>query len=440
MIKRAVLVVCGALTVGLALFGQQLGLAFGVQPFSVGQIIFMLLGMLLILIGVTNEERTAARLTKLSVFISKTLMATVVTILAMEIISIICLNTLTWKTSRADHDHALELWDNPYYATVDWGQAFWKEGRLVNTIYASYLGWNNAPIQGQYINVDANGIRKTPGAQCQDDSYTVFVLGGSTVYGVGSPDWGTIPAYLQTLLTAHINKPVCVVNLGGLNFVSTQEVVSLTLQLQQGHIPNLVIFYDGPNDVYSAYQSGQAGQQMNFGMAQTSFAAISPDPFINWLSQWNTYRLLRLLILTSPDKQPQSVTYQTIGVDRNKLADEIMQTYAGNRQLVDHLASSYNFQTAFFWQPVITETEKPMIGEERKMILEVDPAERDLYAATDQRAEQDYSQTGHFYSLVHVLDNTNMALWIDTAHIVPEGNSVIAQAIANILLEDVIKS
>lgn len=45
--------------------------------------------------------------------------------------------------------------------------------------------------------------------------------------------------------------------------MSTQVVIALLLQLQKGQIPDLVIFYDGVNDMYSAYQQKVAGLPEN---------------------------------------------------------------------------------------------------------------------------------------------------------------------------------
>ena len=72
---------------------------------------------------------------------------------------------------------------------------------------------------------------------------------------VGAPDWGTIPAYLQTLLEQKIETPLCIVNYGEWGYVVTQNMILLTLELRDGNVPDLVIFYDGINDVFATYQA-----------------------------------------------------------------------------------------------------------------------------------------------------------------------------------------
>ena len=96
------------------------------------------------------------------------------------------------------------------------------------------------------------------GAVCGPTSFKLSVLGGSTVWGTGSADWNTLPAHLQTELQRVSARPVCVVNFGESAYVLTQSVLQLLLQLQAGNVPDLVIWYEGYNDAYSAYQKGWA--------------------------------------------------------------------------------------------------------------------------------------------------------------------------------------
>ena len=83
------------------------------------------------------------------------------------------------------------------------------------------------------------------------------------MWGYGSPDWGTIPAYLQARLNEE-DSNACVVNLADVAYNSTQEVIQLLLELQSGNVPDMVIFYDGVNDISSARITGEATQHLYF--------------------------------------------------------------------------------------------------------------------------------------------------------------------------------
>jgi hypothetical protein len=114
-----------------------------------------------------------------------------------------------------------------YYVSQAWAKQYWKEFSLSGAeLYRDYVIWRRAPFKGQFININRDGIRVTPGADCSAHSYEVFSFGGSTMWGTGSPDWGTIPAYLRADFTALRDGPICVMNFGESAFVSTQALFS----------------------------------------------------------------------------------------------------------------------------------------------------------------------------------------------------------------------
>jgi lysophospholipase L1-like esterase len=137
--------------------------------------------------------------------------------------------------------------------------------------YHAFVLFRRGPLQGETINIDQEGIRFTPGADCGPHAFKVFAFGGSTMWGTGAPDWSTIPSYLQMGMNKLKNGPICVVNFGESAYVSTQSVIELMLQLQAGNIPDVTLFLDGVNDIYAAYQSGRAGLHQNFAQVADQF-------------------------------------------------------------------------------------------------------------------------------------------------------------------------
>ncbi|MBC8457124.1 MAG: hypothetical protein H8D67_03910, partial [Deltaproteobacteria bacterium] len=58
-----------------------------------------------------------------------------------------------------------------------------------------------------------------------------------------------------------------------------QEVIDLFLQLQKGNIPNIVIFYDGINDTFSAFQNGISGIPQNEWNRKKEFNLLKPSRY-----------------------------------------------------------------------------------------------------------------------------------------------------------------
>jgi hypothetical protein len=161
----------------------------------------------------------------------------------------------------------------PYYAEQDWSSRYWPEHQLaLKKNYHPYVIWRSPAFTGVMLNIDQDGVRKTPGSECRpSDAYKVFVFGGSAMWGWGVPDWGTIPAYLQTELQATHDEPVCVVNFGENAYVSTQSLIQLQLLLESGNVPDVIIFYDGVNEVLAASQTGQPILHQNFAEITSLF-------------------------------------------------------------------------------------------------------------------------------------------------------------------------
>jgi len=338
-----------------------------------------------------------------------------------------------------------------YYLSQDWAERYWYEFRLSRTQrYYPYLGWRRAPFHGQTIKIDQNGIRLTPGADCSAKSFKVFTFGESTMWGTGSPDWGTIPANLQKGLEKIIRGPVCVVNFGETGYVSTQDVIMLLLQLRSGNVPDLVLFYNIGGDIPAAYQSGRAGVHANLDEIAARFERRLEPSFVDRLRSTYSYLLIDKLMgkLTIVNPQQEEPTPSKLasamevslegargGIDVAKLSDSIVQDYWGNYKIVSALAQKYGFKYFFFAPPLVTLGNKPLTPEEQEMKDEAvtDPVFKKFYTAIYQTIERESSKYPNFYSMVHVFDNCESLIFIDAGHVTPIGNQLIAKRMLDII-------
>ena len=61
-----------------------------------------------------------------------------------------------------------------YYASQDWAERYWYEFRLSRKQkYYPYVGWRRAPFKGHTIEIDQQGVRVTPDADCRANSFKV---------------------------------------------------------------------------------------------------------------------------------------------------------------------------------------------------------------------------------------------------------------------------
>jgi len=332
-----------------------------------------------------------------------------------------------------------------YYASQDWSERYWHEFRLARRHrYYPYVGWRRAPVEGKTISIDQNGIRLTPGANCGAESFKVFAFGGSTMWGTGAPNWGTIPAYLQAGLNARIDRPVCVVNFGETAYVSTQGVITLMLQLKSENVPDLVIFYEGNADVAVAYGTGLSGIHANLDQiaAKLEGRSASQDhfPIVEWLMSSYSFSLVQNFIakITSPvhtavASAEQKRDYETMGIDVATLRDSVVQSYLGNYEIVSALAKKYGFNYFFFWQPVLVLGDKPLTAEEQEMKHRIEPARIKLFELVNRAIEAKASKDSRLHSMAHIFDGINSLLYIDAGHVTPVGNQLIAEKMIDIM-------
>ena len=122
----------------------------------------------------------------------------------------------------------------PAYSGVDYEPAdYWREFRRAKRErYHPYIVWRQQAFAGDLINVDETGHRRTVGNTGSVDSLDVWLLGGSTMWGMGAPDAQTVPSHVARRLNQTLNIDARVTNLGEIGYVSTQELTLLIRKLQ----------------------------------------------------------------------------------------------------------------------------------------------------------------------------------------------------------------
>jgi hypothetical protein len=232
---------------------------------------------------------------------------------------------------------------------------------------------------------------------------------------------------LQPGLQTIRGEPVCIINYAQPGYVSTQSVVTLLTELYEGNIPDLVIFYDGINDVFGAYRSGQVGAHLT---AEEVARQFNGNHLVKYVENLAAFKLLQRLT-----SNPQLITYETKNIPAAALADAVVKAYFGNYKMVEALAQYYQFDYLFFFQPALPLGKKPLTPLEQMISDEIDPALVSLYRETYQRAGREGAHYQHFYDISDVLDDQTTLLWFDAYHIIPEGNQRVAQRMLEIISE-----
>ena len=141
---------------------------------------------------------------------------------------------------------------NPNYTDKDRAAAIFNEFDELPTEYRAFVGWSRTPYQGRTVTVDASGdrVHERRDTSVAEPKAARF-FGGSTMWGTGSDDDHTIPALFEAM-----NPDYRAYNHGETGFTSRQNLARLINLLNQDARWDLVVFYDGGNDVFALCRAG----------------------------------------------------------------------------------------------------------------------------------------------------------------------------------------
>lgn len=316
-----------------------------------------------------------------------------------------------------------------YFDDEPWGREVWTSlnAILEQRVYEPYVLWGGVPYRSPLTNVSVSGERSTPGSECGDGAYRVFVFGGSTVWGYAVPDTSTIPAYLRARLAAERpDRPVCVVNLGQLAYVSTQSLVAYLARLQQGDRPDLAVFYEGYNDLFMARYTG-VGAHFYMDELQRRIEGTSASLAAESLGRLG---LVRLAAQARAAPSPGGPSPEFLEPS-DTLARAATDHYLANVEIVDAVSERFGVPVHFFWQPIITVGDKPMTDEERRIRAFTSDAVAGFEREAAERVAAASGGMANVHFLGNVFDTVDDFVWIDAVHLTETGNRLIADAIVD---------
>lgn len=312
------------------------------------------------------------------------------------------------------------------YADADWAGEYFEEfARSYRTEYESYTEHRRRPnFRGKYINLDERARRRTVPdcSRSEPGDLQVFFLGGSAVWGTGARDEATLPSLLARRL-CDAGVPARVTNFGESGYTNTQELIRLVLELRSGNLPDVAIFYDGVNDVYSSYQNGAAGLPQNVAGRRLRYGTPgqrTPN-LIEASSSWRLATRLgsriRYLAGGRGEIEPEpELDWKRIDADTLRVLEE-------NLRMIRALGREYGFHSLAYWQPVLYT--KDRWSEDESTRIDRDEAFGERYRSVTALVRGSES----IRDLSDALDAYERSVFIDEFHISEEANEVIAAVV-----------
>lgn len=308
--------------------------------------------------------------------------------------------------------------DSAALADADWKDAAGPEFAAASggQTYTSYVGNSLRDFEGRYVNVRDRQRRsyrpaETPDAQTLD----VWFFGGSTMFGFSAQrDLHTIPSEVVRLaeddgVTVHAH------NFGAPGYVNMQETVLAAQLLAAGGRPDLIVFYDGINDMALEFQQAYGG------------IGVPGDP-----SDLTAFSYRRLLAgqLTGSDQPPAPITpVPDLGRPprANAVIDALVDAYGRGVELATALGDHYGIPVLHFWQPDLFNKVELVAGEEE--VVERLGMDAFRYEAVARIARAIVPRLpGAAIDLSHAYDGIDEPVLTDQVHTNELGARLVAEA------------
>ena len=297
---------------------------------------------------------------------------------------------------------------------------------IVPNQHFTTININNEGFRGAEINVS-----KT------NNDYRIIMIGGSTVFGAGlSNDNQTIPYELNKKFGEKYNN-VEVINAGISSITSFEELYHFKEKLI--HLePNLVIIYDGANDV--SYKRTSDPEILN-----TDKDKLQIKDFQRYLrSPVVMYRYVLLPISYSLptnilDTVDVSVTNNSSIYNSSNLPQLITTIWYDRMNEFCQISNEKQIKSIVIIQPTLDHGKKPLSDYEYSIYTE-NIFNKKTFNMLIQKSENLTNCSG-VYDFTNVFENTNSGVYVDSVHLNNLGNKIIAnniyEKIIPIVLEDI---
>jgi hypothetical protein len=296
------------------------------------------------------------------------------------------------------------------------------------------LKWNTNPLylipnqNLKTINVNSDGFR---GNELKlEQSYRIFVIGGSTTFGVGSTsDSTTIPYFLQEkLMKKFPNKNIEVINAGIPQAYSFTEINLINEKILD-QSPNMIIIYDGWNDLEQNFES--------YGLG-TDPLLLDKIVRIIGKSDYVTPKIL----LTYYFNLKQHTT-DILEFDNSNIKEKVT-TWKTNWEEVCKLGTESDFKVIITLQPLVGTGNKILSSEESTYFKKFDGQSKiDNYKFYLNVLNELDSECSATFNLQNVFDSNSETMFYDFGHVGDSGNEIIGnniyEKIFPIISEDISK-
>ena len=145
------------------------------------------------------------------------------------------------------------------------------------------------------------------GAPSDPSAIRVAVIGGSTTFGAGVTDTDSWPAKLQAML----GPKYSVTNFGMLGYSTAEGVIQMGLIVPDLH-PDIIVFYEGWNDIRNYHDPAPSPDYYAHGMRQYATLQLAPPQQLSLLERLaDVSAVVRLALVAAKGVAPKAAIADT---------------------------------------------------------------------------------------------------------------------------------
>ena len=320
-----------------------------------------------------------------------------------------------------------------YFNQTELAKIHFKELDKIRVEYKAFVGWSSKPFQGRTIEIDSDGDRLHQNKRFGKHSdRSAYLFGGSTIWGLGTANEETIPALFNSI------SGMPTFNKGEQGFTGHQSLVRLIEIINNEKNIDVIIFYDGVNDVSNLCRTESNVNDHGWTALIKSKLEADSRKTSNFFEYLDFMFLRGTQTLVSKINRKvfqhalkdESMNDESMNCDNNKeKARQIAESMVKNWEIARDLAESRGILFRAILQPVA------FIGTPKlDHIQNLAPSEKELakqYKTVYPIMQEIIQKRGHDW----ILDYTNMFsrdeynIYIDFCHVSKNGNLIIAQQI-----------
>ncbi len=323
--------------------------------------------------------------------------------------------------------------DSDYFSKSFVEESFYQPGNWINPEGTRIL--YPANYESNYFNVVEH--KRVTTDPPENNTHTIHLFGGSTIYNGEVPDEYTVASYLQRIFNVKAPQKYRVLNYGANSINTSQQLERLkTIDVQPRDI---VVFYGGVNDSW-LFTSGR----IDGWIKGENLVALGRLNTIQKVRFRVHEKLKRRSKFISKFLNPHTSHIPDFLKDSTKVEQmkiDLAKSYISSITIADSISRSKEAVFFNFLQPtILTRSELPMNEKEflqnntltpESWLLAMKYSYPVLFDSNIKLGNQGINSK----ELTSIFDQSNESYYLDICHLTEKGNNAVATAISNAMLE-----